>query len=91
MKKKSGSVGVPIPVERRRFTCPNCCQETTVTMPIEAVFWNVVTCQKCNKKFLVENERLKNHAQLWRSLGKAIVLIWATNLDFMQLLDSAFC
>ena len=60
-------------------------------MPVEAVFWNVVTCQKCNKKFLVENERLKNHAQLWRWIGKASVLIWATNLDSVQFLGSAIC
>ena len=91
MKKKPGSVCVPFPVERREFTCPNCCQETTVTGPLEAVLWNVVTCRKCNKEFLIENERRKNHVQLWRSLRKAIVLIWATNLDFVQFLDGAVC
>jgi transcription elongation factor Elf1 len=91
MKKKTSSVCVPIPAKGREFTCPNCCQETTVIMPVQAAFWNVVTCQKCNKKFLLENERRKNHAQLWGWIGKASVLIWATNVDFVQFLETAFC
>jgi len=60
MKKKRDSEGiVPISILKREFICPNCGQETTVTTSMEHVLWNVVTCQKCNKTFLIENDKLK--------------------------------
>jgi hypothetical protein len=55
-----------------------------IATPMVTDFWNVVTCQKCNKKFLIENERLKKHAQFWRSVGKAIVVIWVSSLNFVE-------
>ncbi len=73
VKKKRDSEGIVlIPIRRRELICPNCGQETTVTTPMEPVFSEViflkvgcleiVTCQKCNKVFLIEIDKLKKRA-----------------------------
>jgi len=53
--------------QRRDFICPNCGKQTAAAMPKEHAFsnvsfLNVVTCERCNKKFLIENQKLKKRA-----------------------------